>query len=78
MLCDALLEEGSLVLQSRLEPWREHVQAEASVTSRTEATAKPSLTLKQKKALVKEIPWRKLAELPEKEKQQWYDAAASD
>ena len=52
-LCGALLEGGSLVLQSRLEPWRATVQAEASVTSRIGATAKPPLTLKQKKAPVK-------------------------
>ena len=65
ILCDALLEEGSLVLQSRTEPDSEAGPADASVTSGTGASTKPPLTLKQKKALVKEIPWRKLAALPE-------------
>ena len=45
-LCDALPEEGSLVLQNRLEPWRAIVQADAFVTSRTEAAARPPVTLK--------------------------------
>ena len=55
-LCDLLLEEGSLVPQIRLEPWRAIVQADASATSRKEAISRPPLTLNQNKAFVKEPP----------------------
>ena len=49
------------------------------MTSSTEGpSAKPPLLLKQQKAFIKEIPWKKLAALPEQENNRWYDAAQAE